>query len=357
MKFLPFLLSFIFLILHLSGQTVVRGEVDIQHHHHHKQRITKLFVFGDSYADTGNVNPRGFAPSWKHPYGVTFPGKPAGRFSDGRVITDYIAEYLKVKSPASYRIIKDLTPQHLKSGMNFAISGTGVFETLNHGSNMTTQISFFEKTIEDKVFKTSDIRKSVALVSIAGNDYIRYIVTNESIQGLPSFISSVINQTITNIIRIKELGVRKVMISNLQPFGCLPQETVSSSFKQCNETSNNLFVAYHNTLLTEAVTKLNQQMNDQSSSSFIVLDIYDSFMSVLKHPSTYSIKNELEPCCVGVSSEYFCGMVVKKVKMYKVCENPKSAFFWDLSHPTDAGWRAVYTRLRITNALKQIHDH
>lgn len=176
-------------------------------------------------------------------------------------------------------------------------------------------------------------------------------------QGLPSFISSVVNQTITNVIRIKELGVRKVIISNLPPFGCLPSVTVSSSFKQCNETFNNLFVAYHNTLLTEAITKLNQQFNDHSSSPFIVLDIYDSFMSVLKHPSMHNIKNELEPCCVGVSSEYFCGMVVKKVKKYKVCENPKTAFFWDLSHPTDAGWYAVYTRLRITNTLEQIHDH
>jgi hypothetical protein len=50
---------------------------------------TKLFVFGDSYADTGNIK-KGFAKSWEEPYGVTFPGKPAGRFSDGRVITDYI---------------------------------------------------------------------------------------------------------------------------------------------------------------------------------------------------------------------------------------------------------------------------
>lgn len=49
----------------------------------------KLFVFGDSYADTGN-NRKGLASSWKFPYGITFPGKPAGRFSDGRVSTDYI---------------------------------------------------------------------------------------------------------------------------------------------------------------------------------------------------------------------------------------------------------------------------
>ena len=52
---------------------------------------TKLFVFGDSYADTGNIQ-RTVSNSWKDPYGITFPGKPAGRFSDGRVLTDYIGK-------------------------------------------------------------------------------------------------------------------------------------------------------------------------------------------------------------------------------------------------------------------------
>ncbi|CAI8610784.1 unnamed protein product [Vicia faba] len=356
MDFFPFLLSFIFIILHLSGQRVVRGEDDIQHHHH-KEPITKLFVFGDSYVDTGNLNKKGFAPSWKQPYGVTFPGKPSGRFSDGRVLTDYIAEYLNVKLPASYSKREYVAPHQLKNGMSFAFCGTGVFETLNQGPNMTTQIDFFQKEIEDKVFTASDFINSVALVSVAINDYNCYTTKNGSIEGLPSFISSVVNQTIKNVIRIKELGVKKVIISNLLPLGCLPYETTLSSFKQCNETTNNLIVTYHNTLLTEAVKKLNQQIEDHSSSLFIVLDIYDSFMWVLKHPSTYNINNELEPCCIGVSSKYFCGMLMEKVKMYKVCENPESALFWDMGHPTDAGWHAVYTRLRIMNALENIYDH
>ncbi|GKV37493.1 hypothetical protein SLEP1_g45520 [Rubroshorea leprosula] len=49
----------------------------------------KLFVFGDSYADTGNDN-KSLVNSWSVPYGITFPGKPSGRFSDGRVSTDFI---------------------------------------------------------------------------------------------------------------------------------------------------------------------------------------------------------------------------------------------------------------------------
>uniref|UniRef100_A0A803NW21 Uncharacterized protein n=1 Tax=Cannabis sativa TaxID=3483 RepID=A0A803NW21_CANSA len=41
----------------------------------------KLFVFGDSYADTGNSR-KHTAVSWKPPYGITFPGKPAGSEND-----------------------------------------------------------------------------------------------------------------------------------------------------------------------------------------------------------------------------------------------------------------------------------
>ncbi|CAI8614826.1 unnamed protein product [Vicia faba] len=83
--------------------------------------------------------------------------------------------------------------------MSFAFSGTGVFETLNLGPpNMTTHIDLFQKEIEDEVLTTSDFINSVVPVSVAVNDYIHYNSKNGSIQGLPSFMSSVVNQTITN---------------------------------------------------------------------------------------------------------------------------------------------------------------
>ncbi|KAE9619298.1 putative carboxylesterase [Lupinus albus] len=51
----------------------------------------KLFVFGDSYVDTGNnLN----ASSYKLPYGMTYPGTPNGRYGDGRILTDYIGNIL-----------------------------------------------------------------------------------------------------------------------------------------------------------------------------------------------------------------------------------------------------------------------
>jgi hypothetical protein len=60
----------------------------------------------------------------------------------------------------------------LRFGMNFAYGGTGVFETLLiNGPNMTTQINLFEKQLEEEVYSESDLNSSVALVSLAGNDY------------------------------------------------------------------------------------------------------------------------------------------------------------------------------------------
>ena len=55
----------------------------------------KLWVFGDSYGDTGNLGDLGreLTHSWYTPYGQTFPRRPAGRFSDGRVLTDFVGKF------------------------------------------------------------------------------------------------------------------------------------------------------------------------------------------------------------------------------------------------------------------------
>ncbi|XP_027367161.1 GDSL esterase/lipase At5g03610-like [Abrus precatorius] len=334
-----FLHLYLFLVFLLSGQKGLLGEAG----------PTKLFVFGDSYADTGNGDY--LSCSWKEPYGITFPGKPAGRFSDGRILTDLTAAYLGVPSPIPYRLGKQKTQQYLKHGMNFAIGGTGVFDTSTPVPNMTSQIDLFQHLVKRKAPLSLDLNNSMALVSVAGNDYDHYLTTNGSIQNFPSFIASVVNQIGSNLKRIQELGVKKIVVGGLQPLGCLPYNTIQFPFQQCNSTFNDLTVI-HNTLLNQTVTKLKQQTNH--NTTFVILNLYDSFMSVLNQRQTNNnIENRLKPCCVGISSEYMCGSVDENnVKKYKVCDNPKSAFFWDQFHPTQAGWEAVYDNLRNSSALQ-----
>nr|GMD39579.1 GDSL esterase/lipase At5g03610-like [Ipomoea batatas] len=270
-------------------------------------RPTKLFVFGDSYSDTGNYR-KLESFSWKQPYGITLPGKPFGRFSDGRVITDYIAEFLGVKSPTPFRWMNHA--QHrLQYGMNFAFGGTGVFDTFIPGLNMTTQIEYLQKLIDDSVYTNTDLQSSMAFLTVCGNDYMAYLSLGGTKEGLPAYTRKVINQVAEDMKHLHNMGVKKVSVSSMQPLGCLPRATVHSSHRQCNES-----------------------LNAEGSRRF---------------------ETPLKPCCVGVSKEYDCSSVDKKgVKMYTMCSDPNAAFFWDSAHPTQAGWSAVYDALKAT-----LHEH
>ncbi|KAJ6298055.1 hypothetical protein OIU76_019227, partial [Salix suchowensis] len=164
--------------------------------------------------------------------------------------------------------------------MNFAYGGTGVFPIVDVPEpNMTTQIDFFQDIIHEKFYSGSDLHSSVALVSVAGNDYSNYIATNGSPQGWQPFITKVVNQLVMNMKRIHGMGVKKVVVTALQPLGCLPRITLTSSFQQCNGTVNELF-SFHNLLLQQAVIKLN---NETKESTFAILDLYDAFMAVFKN--------------------------------------------------------------------------
>ncbi|KAK4833494.1 hypothetical protein QYF36_006014 [Acer negundo] len=353
-KLLSSLFYFSLLSLLSANQQVVDSAHHHHHHHHHRHRHlfdfrpSKLFVFGDSYADTGNIG-RSFAGSWKQPYGMTFPGEPAGRFSDGRVLTDYLAKFVGIKSPIPYKF-RRVGGKHLRNGMNFAYGGTGVFQSTSPLPNMTTQIGFFQQLIKEGVYNSLELQQSsVALLVLSGNDYSAYISKNGSSQGFPSFITQVMNQLVLNLKMIQELGLKKVAVTALQPLGCLPFSTAASSFQQCNGTENAL-VNLHNLLLQQAVAKLNNETTNDHST-FVVLDLYTAFMTVFTnkgdHLGSTRFENPLKPCCVGISNGDVCGHVDESgTKKYTVCENPEAAFFWDTVHPTQAGWRSVYSALQ-----------
>ncbi|XP_051131619.1 GDSL esterase/lipase At5g03610-like [Andrographis paniculata] len=356
-----------FLLTSGSGIQLIQGSPLHRHRHRHRHRHqvtdgasrpTKLFVFGDSYADTGNIR-KSFGGAWKDPYGSTFPGKPAGRFSDGRVLTDYIAKFLGLKSPLAYEWRK-YGGKKFRNGMNFAYGGSGVFDTLaDILPNMTTQIGFFENLIDNNnldhdhdhpLYVNQDLQCSVFLVSLTGNDYGAYLNNGGTMEGIRSFIPRVINQLTLNLNRMYELGARRVLVTALPPLGCLPQMTAGNSFQRCNATQNSA-VGYHNLLLQQAVAELN---NETRSSTFFVVDLYSTFERVLDRNGGF--ESGLKPCCVANSAGYFCGSVDENgKKMYTVCSDPKSAFFWDSSHPTEAGWEAVFMNLQ--SSLQQFFGY
>lgn len=170
------------------------------------------------------------------------------------------------------------------------------------------------------------------------------------LQGLKPFIMSVVKQIIVDIKRMSRLGVKKIVVTGLGPLGCLPRFTAPSSFKQCNSTINS-FVQFHNFLLKKAVAKLNKETRGRDSSVFI-LDLYGTFLSIIQGNTggaNAKFETPLKPCCFGVSSEFSCGSVDQKGnKKFVLCEDPKSAFFWDSVHPTQQGWAVAFSSFKFT---------
>jgi hypothetical protein len=60
---------------------------------------TRMFSFGDSITDTGNqVSFFPTAPAARPPYGETFFGHPTGRYSDGRLVVDFLGRVIVLHS-------------------------------------------------------------------------------------------------------------------------------------------------------------------------------------------------------------------------------------------------------------------
>ena len=56
-------------------------------------RYSRIFAFGNSLTDNGNAAiypPTAGGTFTKLPYGQTYFGRPSGRASDGRIITDFL---------------------------------------------------------------------------------------------------------------------------------------------------------------------------------------------------------------------------------------------------------------------------
>ncbi|BAT94545.1 hypothetical protein LR48_Vigan02g181400 [Vigna angularis] len=301
----------------------------------------KLFVFGDSYVDSGNFL---HSESYKPPNGMTFPGSPAGRFCDGRIITDYIASYLKIESPTPYALRNSSNMQY---GINFAYGGTGIFNTSIDGPNMTVQIDSLEKLIQQNIYTKIDLQSSIALVNAGGNDYTNALKTGRFLD-LPAFMESLVKQMSVNLNRIHSLGINKVAVGSLIPIGCLPTLNAISFRTNCIGLFN-LVSQDHNKKLLEAIQKLN---NQTGKSVFITLDLYNSFLSTIetmqkKRAENSTLMNPLQPCCDAKNLGDSCGTVnAKGEKQYSLCENPKVSFFWDNVHPSQNGWSAVYTMLQ-----------
>ncbi|KAJ8775333.1 hypothetical protein K2173_020337 [Erythroxylum novogranatense] len=329
------LIVLLFFFLHLDSITIVLSS---------SPRAPALYVFGDSMFDNGNNN---FLPTLAKvnflPYGVDFAEGPTGRFTNGRTIPDYIAEYMGLPYPPPYLSIKESTPI---TGLNYASGTCGILPEsgIQWGKCLTLddQIELFQRTVQSelpKYFKDTNqlmdyLSKSLFVFSIGSNDYFyMYLEPNvfhqSKIYTPEEFADLLLSRLSQRFERLYNLGVRKLVMLEIGPVGCIPSITRNRANQngKCDEESNQI-VSYFNHKLPQMLRNLTSTLQ---ASTFVHGRfgwlLYDAIMN----PSNYGLADSSNPCCTTL----FSGATIC-IPLPKACINPDDHVFFDGSHITEA---------------------
>ncbi|CAN6171943.1 unnamed protein product [Urochloa humidicola] len=315
-----------------------------------------LWVFGDSYADTGNLGDLGreLTHAWYDPYGDTFPGRPTGRFSDGRVLTDFIASAMGVPTPVAYKLRRSASPGLLARGMNFAVGGAGVLDTGNFQRNIGAQIDLFQAQQRAAASSNNCSGSGVAIVVVSGNDYSYAADKDNSTSAAIAYIPTVVRRLREQLRRLRdEAGMRRVVVTNLHPMGCTPLFTRPLNYTGCDPLAN-AGAAQHNAALESVIAGLDDDPAN-NLTRFLLLDLNAAFAALVDAPATADEKAEgkrrfeepRRPCCETFAAGGYCGQQDDDGKrMYTLCDDPGKHFYWDDVHPTQAAWATVAETFR-----------
>nr|GEZ67189.1 lipase, GDSL [Tanacetum cinerariifolium] len=215
----------------------------------HKQVL--VFVFSDSLFDPGNNNYINTTAAFQAnftPYGESYFYPPTGRFSNGRLMPDFIAEYAGLPLIPAY-----LEPgnNEFTYGSNFASAGAGALIGTRAGFvvDLQTQLRYFGDLEDHYRHNLGDTKArqllstAVYLFSCGANDYLSPVGNNISIYypyTHEQYTDMVIGN-LTNVIKgIYDKGGRKFGFLNVALLGCFPAIRVGQPGNTCNKEMDDI---------------------------------------------------------------------------------------------------------------------
>ncbi|KAG5573718.1 hypothetical protein H5410_063484 [Solanum commersonii] len=176
---------------------------------------------------------RHIGPGMGLPYGETFFHKPTGRFTDGRIIADYIASALNLPFVNAYL---DKSGVSFSQGANFAVAGATAMNNsflvekgiglIKYNVPLSSQLEWFkshlQSTCGSKCART--LRNSlVVLGEFGGVEYWNAFagVGNKSEPEVRTYVPLIIDGIKSAIKDVIQLGSTRILVPGVFPFGCL----------------------------------------------------------------------------------------------------------------------------------------
>jgi phospholipase/lecithinase/hemolysin len=306
--------------------------------------IDTLYVFGDSLSDTGNL----YAIT-----GDTYPPSPyyeTGRFSNGRVWTEYLESQMGVTNPtqAFYELMspkatqRSAAPNMSNIGLNFAVGGATTIghldPRLDSGVGLLGQVGTYQGLVHSGGLTPDP--DALYIVLSGTNDYLG------GISGLPIDPEKTVGNILQSIESLVALGAKNIAIGNMPNLGDTP--IVYSKSQELGidlVTQFNGLTAIHNSLLANGIEQLKRKY---TTTEFISLDINMIIGDILADPTTNGLIHDAKKeSCTNIDD------VPNLPQELKKCRNQKRYAFWDNQHPTTQihQWAADYAFGEIEEAL------
>ncbi|XP_074577431.1 GDSL esterase/lipase APG-like [Curcuma longa] len=309
--------------------------------------VPAIFTFGDSAVDVGNNDylTATFRSDYP-PYGKDFTNHQAtGRFSNGKLATDFTADTLGFTSYAPPYLSPQASGSNLLIGASFASAGSGFYDGTADAFNAITlpqQLKYFREyrsrlaAVAGNSTTSSIISGALYLLCAGTADFVQNYFSNPALsQALsPAQFSSLLVGSYAIFIRdLYGLGARRIGVTNLGPLGCLP-----ATISLFGGSGSDGCVSH----LNEASLEFNRQINASTASlarqlpdlKIAVFDLYQPLYDLVTKPADFGFFESRKACCTTgtvKTSRYLC--IPRSTGM---CPNATGYVFWDTVHPTDA---------------------
>ncbi|CAN8259347.1 unnamed protein product [Cochlearia groenlandica] len=314
--------------------------------------IPALIVFGDSIMDTGNNNdiPTLLKANFP-PYGQDFPnGVPTGRFSDGRVPSDIIADKLGIAKTLPPYLGSNLKPNDLLKGVIFASGGSGydpLTSQLLAVIPMKDQLKYFQEYLskikqnfgEEKV--KFILEKSVFLIVSSSNDLAETYLARSLQFNRNSYAEYLANLASQFIKELSGLGAKNIGVFSGVPVGCVPaQRTLFGGLnRDCYEDLNNMALHF-NTILSSNIDALKKEL--PSSNKLVFIDVYETLLDIIQNPLKYGFQVADKGCC-GTGRIELVELCNKFTPF--TCTDPSTHVFFDAYHPSEKAYQIITDKL------------
>ncbi|CAM0877980.1 unnamed protein product [Alopecurus aequalis] len=324
-----------------------------------------VYAFGDSFTDTGNTHsttgPYSFGYVSHPPYGATFFHRSTNRYSDGRLVVDFLAAdalrlpsflppYLSTlsNSSSSAAAAANANPG---GSVNFAVAGATAIEhewfVKNNLSfditpqSIMTELGWFDAHLKTKRRSGQEgVGEALFWVGeIGANDYAYSFMDAATIPR--KLIRTMAVDRVTTFL---ERGAKYIVVQGLPLTGCLTMAMTLAKPDDRDKlgcvASVNAQSLAHNRRLQASLRQLRRNHTD---AVIAYADYYAAHTAVMKTPATYGFAEPFKACCGSGGGDYnfdvfsTCG----SPEVGTACAQPAKYINWDGVHMTEAMYKVV----------------